>query len=146
MWATLLPDGELSVFERRLLDAHCLRCSDCRRLRDDVGSVTAIMRTVPLIEMSRSVRVVSSQRLRAWRPAAGAFASSGAAVLALVLALWVGPQARTGHTTTRFVSGPTIILTLEQSTAANQAIWTFKRRRGSAGNAASAHRTGSVLS
>ena len=88
---------------------------------------------------------VSSQRLRAWRPAAGVLASGGAAALALVLAVWIGPQARTGHTTTRFVSGPTIILVPGRMTGENQAIWTFKRQRGADRDATTAHRTGPVL-
>jgi len=144
VWAALLPDGELSLFERRLLDAHCLRCPECRRLRDDIGSVTAIVRTTPLEEKSRPVRV-SYQRPRSWRPAAGVLASGGAAALAFVLAVWIGPQVRGDHTTTRFVSGPTIVLTPEGAGAENQAIWTFKRERGTEPHPGSAHRTGPVL-
>ena len=144
-WASLLPDGELSLFERRLLDAHCARCPACARLRDDVGSVTAIVRATPFDVMSRPVRV-PSQRLRAWRPAAGVLASGGAAVLALVLAVWIGPQVRTGHTTTRFVSGPTIIIAPGQTTAENEAIWTFKRQRAGNPDPGVSHHTGAVLS
>ncbi len=144
MWASLLPDGELSLFERRLLDAHCGRCDDCRRLRDDISSVTSIVRATPLDEMSRPVRV-SSQRLRAWRPAAGMLASGGAAALALVLAVWIGPQARGVHTTTRFVSGPIIVLTPGRTATETEAIWTFKRARGTNSDAGSAHHTGPVL-
>jgi hypothetical protein len=116
----------------------------CERLRDDIGSVTTILRATPFDEMSRSVRV-PSQRLRAWRPAAGVLASGGAAVLALVLAVWIGPQARTGHMTTRFVSGPTIVITPGRTTAENQAIWTFKRQRAGSPDAGVSHRTGTVL-
>jgi len=144
IWASLLPDGELSLFERRLLDAHCVRCGNCRRLRDDIGSVTSIVRATPLDEMSRPVQV-SSPRLRAWRPAAGLLASGGAAVLALVLAVWIGPQARGVHTTTRYVSAPLIILAPGSANAENKAIWTFKRERGTNSDAVSAHRTGAVL-
>jgi ferric-dicitrate binding protein FerR (iron transport regulator) len=144
VWAALLPDGELSLFERRLLDAHCLRCPECRRLRDDIGSMTAIVRTAPLAEMSHRVRV-PNQRVRSWRPAAGVLASGGAAALAFVLAVWIGPQTRSVHTTTRFVSGPTIVLTPGRAGAENRAIWTFKRERGAEPAAGSAHRTGPVL-
>lgn len=144
VWASLLPDGELSLFERRLLDAHCIRCSECRQLRDDIGSVTTIVRNTPLDEMARLVRV-PSQRLRSWRPAAGVLASGGVAALALALAVWIGPQAHTGHITTQISSGPTIILAPERSTVENQAIWTFKRQRGAAHDAGTTHRTGAVL-
>ena len=95
--------------------------------------------------MSRPVRI-SSQRLRAWRPAAGAFASGGVAVLALALAVWIGPQARTVHTTTGFVGGPPIIVTPGRTASLeNQAIWTFKRELASTQGDGSAHRTGAVL-
>lgn len=144
VWASLLPDGELSLFERRLLDAHCLRCTECRQLRDDISSITAIVRASPLDQMSRPV-LVSRRPLRAWRPATGVLASGCAAALAFVLAVWIGPQVRSEHTTTRFVSGPTIVLTPEQTVAENQAIWTFKRQRSAEPNARSNHRTGPVL-
>ena len=144
VWASLLPDGELSLFERRLLDAHCLRCSDCRRLRDDIGSVTAIVRATPLDEMVRSVRV-PSQRFRSWRPVSGVIASAAAAALALVLAVWIGPQVRTNHTTTLFVGAPTIIVLPDRSAPENQAIWTFKRQRAVADDATPARHTGFLL-
>ena len=144
VWASLLPDGELSLFEQRLLDAHCLRCPDCRQLRDGIASVTAIVRETPLDDTARAVRI-PSQRLRPWRPALGVFASGGVAALALVLALWIGPQTRAGHTTTRFVTEPAILFTPERSSAASQAIWTFKRQRGVAQEPGTVHRTGPIL-
>ena len=30
-WAALAPDGELSELERKLLDAHVVRCGACSR-------------------------------------------------------------------------------------------------------------------
>ena len=144
VWASLLPDGELSLFERRLLDAHCLRCSSCRQLRDDIVSVTAIVRATPLDEMARPVRVVH-QRFHGWRPVSGVIASGAAAALALVLAVWIGPQVRANHPTTQILSAPTIILAPTRSTAENQAIWTFKRQRGTLEAATPAHHTGLQL-
>ena len=44
MWAALAPDGELSLLERRLLDAHLARCAACRRFADLVAHVTAELR------------------------------------------------------------------------------------------------------
>ena len=144
VWASLLPDGELSLFERRLLDAHCLRCSSCERLRDDISSVTSIVRATPLDEMDRPVRVVT-QRFRGWRPVSGVIASGAAAALALVLAVWIGPQVRANHPATQILSAPTIILTPTRSTAENQAIWTFKRERGALEAATPARHTGLQL-
>ena len=128
-WASLMPDGELSLFERRLLDAHCVRCASCRELRDDVGSFTSVVRSTPLEGMSSPVRV-PRHRLQVWRPAAGVVASGGAAVLAFVLAVWIGPQVRSAHVTTRFVGAPTIVMEPSRTSADSQAIWTFKRQRG----------------
>lgn len=144
VWALLLPDGELSHFERRLLDAHCLRCSSCRQLRDDIGSVTAIVRATPLDEMARPVRVMN-QRFHGWRPVSSVIASGAAAALALVLAVWIGPQVRANRPTTLIVSAPTIILTPTRSISENQAIWTFKRQRGAVEQATPARHTGLML-
>jgi hypothetical protein len=143
-WASLLPDGELSLFERRLLDAHCVRCASCRELHDDVKAVTTVVRTTPLEEMSRPVRVVR-QRLPAWRPAAGVVASGGAAVLAFVLAVWIGPQVRSAHVTTRYVSAPTIVIAPSRTSADSQAIWTFKRQRGTDDGPGVARHAGLIL-
>ena len=144
VWASLLPDGELSLFERRLLDAHCLRCSSCRQLRDDITSVTAIVRATRLDEMVRPVRVVN-QRFHGWRPVSGVIASGAAAALALVLAVWIGPQVRANRPATQIVTAPTIILTPTRSTAENQAIWAFKRQRGAVGEISAAHHPGLLL-
>ncbi len=143
VWAALLPDGELSVFERRLLDAHCLRCSECRRLRDDVGSITAIVRVTPLDEVLRPVRV-PSRRFRTLRPAAGVLASGGAAALAFVLAVWIGPQTRSTRATTEVATAPLIILTPVQSTADSEAIWNLKRVRANTRDPGTDHYTGLV--
>ena len=145
VWASLLPDGDLSLFERRLLDAHCMRCSECRRLRDDVVSLTAIVRDTPLDEMAQPVRVPSSARLRSWRPAMGALASGGVAALALVLAVWIGPQARTDRTTTSFVDVPAIVFTPERSSRESQPIWNLKRSRGATESVGVTRRPGAVL-
>jgi hypothetical protein len=145
VWASLLPDGELSLFERRLLDAHCMRCSECRRLRDDVVSLTAIVRDTPLDEMTQSVRVPSSARLRSWLPAMGALASGGVAALALVLAVWIGPQARTSKTTTSFVDVPAIVVTPERPSVESQPIWNLMRSRGAIESVGVTRRTGAVL-
>ena len=39
-WAALAPDGELSELERKLLQAHLLRCEECRAFADDVVTIT----------------------------------------------------------------------------------------------------------
>lgn len=129
MWAALLPDGELSLFEQRLLEAHCAHCAECRELRDSVLTATALVRDTPLEAMERRVRVLSA-RPRYWRSASGVLASGGAAVLALALAVWVGSHARSEQAPSQVTSVPVIVFTPESSTAANEAIWRFKRQHG----------------
>ena len=128
----LLPDGELSLFERRLLDAHCSHCAECRAIRDGVDAVTELVRDAPAEDMERPVRV-AAVRPRYWRPVSGALASGGAAALALALALWVGPEVRRGPSSqilgSQILSGPVIIATPGSATADSEAIWQLKRNR-----------------
>ncbi|HEY7732900.1 MAG TPA: zf-HC2 domain-containing protein [Gaiellaceae bacterium] len=44
-WASLAIDGELSEFERALMQAHLARCPDCAAFVDDVGVATAALRS-----------------------------------------------------------------------------------------------------
>ena len=47
-YASLRLDGELSDFERALLDSHLERCPSCRAFADDLVGVTERLRTAPL--------------------------------------------------------------------------------------------------
>jgi predicted anti-sigma-YlaC factor YlaD len=50
-YASLRLDGELSEFERALLDSHLERCPSCRAFADDLVGVTQRLRTAPLVEV-----------------------------------------------------------------------------------------------
>jgi anti-sigma factor RsiW len=50
-------DNELSELERRMLDAHVLRCPACSAYSADVTDFTTMLRTAPLEQMRRAVRV-----------------------------------------------------------------------------------------
>jgi ferric-dicitrate binding protein FerR (iron transport regulator) len=130
VWAGLLPDGELSTFERRLLDAHCAKCAQCRRLRDDVNSFTGVVRSASSAEMTRPVRIPRA-RFGARRPVTRVLTSGLAAALALAAAVWIGPQVHMQRVETQAASPPLIIFTPAPSSGDNQAMWTFKRSRGS---------------
>ena len=47
-YASLRLDGELSDFERALLDSHLERCPSCRVFADDLAAVTDRLRAAPL--------------------------------------------------------------------------------------------------
>jgi predicted anti-sigma-YlaC factor YlaD len=46
-WASLELDGELSTFERALLDAHVEGCASCGEFRAEIGSLTGALRAAP---------------------------------------------------------------------------------------------------
>lgn len=47
-WAALAPDGELSMLELRLLQAHVERCGECARIAADIEAITDTIRSAPL--------------------------------------------------------------------------------------------------
>jgi predicted anti-sigma-YlaC factor YlaD len=66
-WISLDVDGELSEFERALLDAHLGRCADCGAFRDDAQSFTSLLRAAPLEALTHPV-ALPSRRSRLARP------------------------------------------------------------------------------
>ena len=144
MWATLLPDGELSLFEQRLLDAHCARCAECRRMVDSIGGLTALVRTTPPEVMERPVRIVHP-RPAYWRTAPRMLATGGAAALALVLAFWVAP-AGTHKRRSTSATVPLIVVTSTAPSSDVARIWQLKRARTAIGSGAQdGHHTGVTL-
>jgi anti-sigma factor RsiW len=62
MWAALQPDGELSQFERRILEVHLARCADCARHAARVAAIVAVVRDTPSESMPSPVGVVRRPR------------------------------------------------------------------------------------
>jgi predicted anti-sigma-YlaC factor YlaD len=56
-WASLRADGELSELESALLVAHLRRCDGCASFALGVDAVAAQLRTAPLEELARPVRL-----------------------------------------------------------------------------------------
>jgi predicted anti-sigma-YlaC factor YlaD len=74
-WASLELDGELSSFERALLDAHAEGCASCTEFRAEIGSLTGALRAAPQERFEGVViaRVRRRARIRL-APAAAAMA------------------------------------------------------------------------
>ena len=56
-------DGELSIFERRLVDAHTRACADCLEFRRSVRGITEAIRSTPLERLASPVVVPVRRRL-----------------------------------------------------------------------------------
>jgi anti-sigma factor RsiW len=54
-WISLQLDGELSDFERIVLETHVARCPDCRAFRVDVRGISRQLRHAPLEPLPRPV-------------------------------------------------------------------------------------------
>lgn len=151
VWALLLPDGELSLFERRLLEAHTKRCAECRAIAEGALMTTEILRRAPFEVPERQFQPIRL-RTRPWRAISGAVASSAVTALAFALAVWVVPSIESPQerpSTVERATSPLIIVAQQQSRPADeQAIWRLKRDR--TGTAAAqqpdTHARGAILS
>jgi len=85
MWAALFPDGELSQFERRILEVHLARCADCMRHAEQVAAIVAVVRDTPSESPETPVQVVRRVRFRMGR--LGRMAAGGSAAAATAAAL-----------------------------------------------------------
>jgi predicted anti-sigma-YlaC factor YlaD len=74
-WASLELDGELSTFERALLESHLEACPSCAEFRAEIGGLTGALRAAPHEQFGGVVlgRVRRRVRMRL-APAAAAMA------------------------------------------------------------------------
>jgi predicted anti-sigma-YlaC factor YlaD len=63
-WASLRLDGELSMLERRMLDGHLDRCTECRAFSEHVAAASGLMRDSALEAPTHSVDVSVFRRSR----------------------------------------------------------------------------------
>jgi predicted anti-sigma-YlaC factor YlaD len=81
-WISLELDGELSEFERIVLEAHAARCDDCRTFRLELRGISGELRAAPLERLGRAVvlprRPARSRRAIQFAAAAAAAVAVGA--------------------------------------------------------------------
>jgi anti-sigma factor RsiW len=84
-WASVGVDGELSTFERALLEDHLGRCASCREFSRDVSGLTSALRAAPREQFEGVVlgRIHRQIRLRL-APAAAAMAIAAVGLGSLV--------------------------------------------------------------
>ena len=91
-WAALAPDGELSMLESRLLQAHVQRCPVCARIAADIEAISDAIRSAPLESPSARVALPVARRATFLNRAPGARAMGRFAAVAVggLLAFTVG--------------------------------------------------------
>lgn len=88
-------DGELSEFERSIVDAHVDHCATCREFRASAAASTAALRSAPLEPVAYSFTV--PRRASRLAPlSAAAAAAAAAAVFVVGFATAVSPPGSTG--------------------------------------------------
>ncbi len=85
-WAALAPDGELSELERKLLDAHVVRCGACSRFAVHVAALTGELRAAALQPLPRPVSIPAWRRRHVYARARLVGAAAAVAVMALGIA------------------------------------------------------------
>ena len=103
---SLEVDSELSELERRMLDAHLLRCPACSAYSTDVTDFTTMLRNAPLEQMRRAIHVHAPRRAVFPRVHVGLAAAVAIAVVGSVLQL--GLPAFEGDTLERPSRFPTL--------------------------------------
>jgi anti-sigma factor RsiW len=88
-WAALVPDGELSELERKLLDAHLQRCAACAHFALDVAAIAAELRAAAPEPLPRPLSVPIWRR----RPVYARVRAVGAAAAVAAMALGVAARA-----------------------------------------------------
>jgi anti-sigma factor RsiW len=111
-WASLRLDGELSEFERVLLDAHLRRCAACAAYVGEIGAITATIRATALEPLPRPIALPLRRRI-AWASRGLQAGAAAAAVAALTIGLGIqssvsgsSPGSGAGRHASAISSGP----------------------------------------
>jgi predicted anti-sigma-YlaC factor YlaD len=132
MQISLELDGELSMLEKRMLDAHLVRCEGCRAYADEVVCFTGELRSAPLEPFDGNVVVRRPSRVGSLR-AQVALASAAAVAVAVVAALQLEPStsARSSASTKLPSQFPTLMDGQRESEQVVADARAFKRHHGS---------------
>jgi anti-sigma factor RsiW len=83
-WISLRLDGELSELAQKMLDAHLVRCPECRAFEEQAGGIALQLRAAPLEPLERPIEIVPRRHrllpARAWSLGAAAASVAAAAV------------------------------------------------------------------
>jgi predicted anti-sigma-YlaC factor YlaD len=82
-YASLRLDGELSDFERALLDSHLARCPSCRVFAGDLGGVTERLRAAPLEQPAIAITLPRRRFVALGRIQVGAAAAAVVSVVGI---------------------------------------------------------------
>src|SRR5688572_4306769 len=74
-WLSLSLDGELSRFERALVDRHLSTCAECAAFGAELAAFTERVRATPLEPLAHPVAVPVRRTRRVFRPAQAAAAA-----------------------------------------------------------------------
>ena len=80
-------DDELSQLERRMVDAHLVRCPNCRAYDADVAAFTTKLRSAPLEQIEHPIVLHRPRRVALARVQVGLAAALAIALLGSVLQL-----------------------------------------------------------
>jgi len=64
-WVSLALDGELSEFERTLMNAHVARCEDCAVFASEIGAIAGSLREAAFEPLAVPVRLPMRRHVRA---------------------------------------------------------------------------------
>ncbi len=84
-WESRRSDGELSMIENRLLDAHLAHCVECRTFAETLTDVTVVLRSTPLERPTLGFDLAGSRRARRRQRLGSAVQASGVAAAVLVV-------------------------------------------------------------